>query len=132
MLYHSHPLYQHDIPDPSSMDIGKLGSRGALTSDTYNGARRTYSIIFEQVHETSEALHKDESDDIRVLEVDCCNPLRNVWLRGMKNSLSTLLENTIKSLDINKTLPTLISTDLATPLRHPRAATYNSWQDIEI
>ena len=37
VLQHSHPSYQHNIPDPSSMNIGKLGSIGALTSDTCNG-----------------------------------------------------------------------------------------------
>ena len=38
----------------------------------------------------------------------------------------------IKSLDINKILPTLISTDMATPPRQPRAATYNSLREIKI
>ena len=33
VLVHSHPSYQHDIPDPSSMNIGKLGSGGDLTLD---------------------------------------------------------------------------------------------------
>ena len=71
MLEHSHPSYQHDIPDPSSMSIGKLGSVGALTSDTCNGARNTSRLIVEQFHDTVEALRKDDYDDIRVLEVDC-------------------------------------------------------------
>ena len=38
----------------------------------------------------------------------------------------------IKLFDINKTLPTLISTDVATPSRHPRAAMCNSLGEIDI
>ena len=38
----------------------------------------------------------------------------------------------IKSLDINKTLLTFISMDVATPPYHPRAATCNSLQEIGI
>ena len=59
--YHSNPSYQNDIPDPISMNIGKLGSGGALTSDTCDGARRTRRLIGEKVHEDAEALCKDDS-----------------------------------------------------------------------
>ena len=38
----------------------------------------------------------------------------------------------IKSLDINNTLPTLISMDVANPPRRPRAATCNISRQIEI
>ena len=55
-----------------------------------------FSIIFEQGHEAAEALIKDNSDDIRVLEVGCCNHLINVWLGGITKALSTLLFNTIR------------------------------------
>ena len=37
-----------------------------------------------------------------------------------------------KSVDINKTLPKLISTAVATPPHRPRAATCNSLQEIDI
>ena len=37
-----------------------------------------------------------------------------------------------KSLDINNTLPTLISMGVETPTRHPHAATCNSLREIEI
>ena len=87
MLLHSHPSYQHNIPDPRSMNIGKLNSGDALTSDTCNGARKTRRLIVEQVYEATEALHKDDSDDIHVLEVDCWNRLRNVCLGGMTKAL---------------------------------------------
>ena len=53
------------------MDIFKLGSSGALTSDICNGMRNMRRLILEQVHEAAEALRKDDSNDIRVLEFDC-------------------------------------------------------------
>ena len=62
------------------MNIGKLGNGGALKSDTGNGVRNTRRIILDKVHESAEALCKYDSDDIRILEVDCWNHLRNVWL----------------------------------------------------
>ena len=62
LLGHSHPSYQNDIPDPSSMNIGKLGSGGDLMSDTCNGQIKTRRLIVEKVHEAAEALRKDDSD----------------------------------------------------------------------
>ena len=53
-------------------------------------------LIFEHVHEAAEYFCKYDSDDIRVLDIDCWNHLINVWLRGMIKSLYTLLENTVK------------------------------------
>ena len=41
-------------------------------------------------------MHKYDSDDIPFLEVDCWNHLRNVYLGGMKKSLSTLLGNKMR------------------------------------
>ena len=96
MLEHSYPSYQHNIPDPISMNICKLGIRVDLKSDTCNGVRKTRRIVVEQVHEAAEALRKDESDYIRVLEVDCCNHLINVCLGGMTKSLSNLLDYTLR------------------------------------
>ena len=95
-LEHSHPSYQHDILEPKYMNIGKLESYGALTSGTYTGARKMRRLIVEKNFEVAEALRKDDSDDIHVLEVDCWNHLRNFWLGGMTNPLSTLLCNTLR------------------------------------
>ena len=67
-----------------------------MTSDTCNGVRKTRRIILEQVNDAAEVLRKYEYDEIHVLEVDCCNHLRNVWLGGTKNSLYTLLVNTLR------------------------------------
>ena len=71
MLEHSHPSYQHNILYPSSMNIGKLGIGGFLTLDTCNGMRKTRRLIVDQVHESAEAFHKYDSNEILVLDVDC-------------------------------------------------------------
>ena len=91
MLEHSHPSYQNDTPYPSSMNIGNLGSGRALTSDTYNGAWKTRRLIVEKCHDSAEALHKYDSNNIRVLEVDYWNHLRNVWIGGIKKAMYNLI-----------------------------------------
>ena len=44
----------------------------------------------------AEALRKEKSDDIRVLEVYFWNHLRNVWLGGIKKALYALLGNMLR------------------------------------
>ena len=78
------------------MNIVKLGSGGALTPDTCNGARNIWCLIVEKVHEAGEGLRKDDSDNIPVLEVDCWNHLRNVLIGGTTKTLYTLLGNIIR------------------------------------
>ena len=96
VLEHSHPSYHNNIPGPNSMNICKLGSGGDLTPDTCNGAIKTCRLIAEKVHEDVEALRKDESDDIHILEVDCWNQFINIWLGGITKALSTLLGKKIR------------------------------------
>ena len=71
VLEHLHSSYRHNIQYPRSMNIGKFGSGGALTSDTCNEARKMRRIIVQQVHEAKEALRKEKSDDKSVLDVYC-------------------------------------------------------------
>ena len=78
------------------MNIGKLGRGSSLEADTYHGVKKMRHILVEKVCEALEDLVKEESDDIRVLEVDFWNHLRNVFLRGMSKSFFTLLGNTMK------------------------------------
>ena len=78
------------------MNIGKLGSGSYLKLDICNGARKTIRLIIEQVNEAVEDLRKYDSDDILVLEVDCWNHFKNVWLGGVTNALSNLLGNAMK------------------------------------
>ena len=65
-----------------------------VMSDTCNVTRNTHSIIAEEFNEAKEALCKDDSYNIRVLEVDFWNHYRNVWLGDMTKALSTLFGNT--------------------------------------
>ena len=63
--------------------------------------KKKLRLIVKQFCEAAKALCKDNSDYIRVLEVDYWNHLRNVCLRGMKNDLSTLLVDTLREeLDV--------------------------------
>ena len=78
------------------MSIGKLGSRGSLTLETCNGARKTRHIIDEKFHEAAEALRKDESENFHVLEAGCWNHLRNVWLGGIIKAMYILLGNKMR------------------------------------
>ena len=91
VLEHSHPSYQHDIPDPISMSICKLGSGNDSMSDTFNGLRNTRRLIVEKVHESAEALRKDDSDYICALEAYLWNHFRNMWIGGMTKALYNLL-----------------------------------------
>ena len=117
VLEHLNPSYQTDISEPISMNIGKLGSGGDLTSYTCNGARKTRRLIVEQVHEYAEALCKDGSDDIRVLDDDCWNHLRNLWLGGIKKDLSTLIGNTLREELYGIKLRLRVSTIIKSVLR---------------
>ena len=60
------------------------------------GQLKTRRLIVEQVHEAVEDFQKDDSDDICVLEVDCWNHLRNVWLGGIIKAMYILLGNTMR------------------------------------
>ena len=43
------PGMPHDIPDPSEMDISKLGGGGAVTSDNCNGAMKVKRLLKAEV-----------------------------------------------------------------------------------
>jgi hypothetical protein len=88
-----YPNSIHDIPLPSAMNIGKLGSGGAVTSDTSNGARKTRRLLVEII---TEAVQEMSNDDVTVNEVDCWNHLRNLWLGGMTKALSRDLNIALK------------------------------------
>ena len=50
--------YKHDIPPPSTMDIGKLGYGGAITSDTCNSAQKTRRLIVDHVMRAASLLSR--------------------------------------------------------------------------
>ena len=92
---------KHDIPDLKEMNIGKLGGRGAASTDTAPAARKQRRLLCEAVAKAAAEWHSlnpvDEADDqrLRCLEIDCYNHLRNVWLGGMAKKLTARLKATL-------------------------------------
>ena len=82
--------YKHDIPSPNEMNIHKLSSGGAITSDTCNAARKTSRILKESIEQAAITIQKT-NDDISIVQVSCWNHLRNIWLGGMTKALSSYL-----------------------------------------
>ena len=87
------PDYVHDIPPPSAMNIGKLGSGGAITSDTCNGARKTRRLLVDVVKDAAKEM---STAQVIVFEIDCWGHLRNVWLNGMNVALSDELRERLE------------------------------------
>eukprot|EP00957_Ditylum_brightwellii_P164792 12547134-Ditylum_brightwellii.AAC.1 len=83
--------YVHGISVHTSMYIEKFRSRGAISSDTCPGVRKTCQLLFKQVQETAVALNKVNYTNITNLEQDFWNHLCNVWPVGMINVLSIML-----------------------------------------
>ena len=114
VLSKNYPSYQHDIPTIVDMNIGKLGNGGTVNSDTCNTARKTRRIIVEKINDAAGEMNISETN---VLEVDCWNHLRNVWLGGMTKALSNHLRNIlINDLDCIDTR-LRVSTNFETILR---------------
>ena len=86
-----YPSYNHDIPPSSAMNIGKLGSGGAVTSDTCNSARKSRRLLVDCIEEAARDTNPDNLNN-HVIAVDCYNHLQNVWLGGMIKVLSTYLK----------------------------------------
>jgi hypothetical protein len=97
-----YPDFQHDIPDKSEMSISKLAKGGLLTSDTCNTARKIRLLLCEKIEEAAREKGLPE-DEINVLEGDCWNHLRNVWLGGMikclNKYLNTALQDELEAID---------------------------------
>lgn len=87
-----YPGYEHDIPKDCGMNLGKLSSGGTVNSDTCNAARKTRIILVSKIKQAATELNIAGS---KVLEVDCWNHLRNVWLGGMSKVLSSHLRNNL-------------------------------------
>ena len=95
-----YPGVSHSIPAASELSIAKL-SRGAITSDNCNGALKVKRLMVEQVQTAVKAEFTDaewsalsseqQTSRLLVLEVDCWNHLRNVWLGAMTGALSKRL-----------------------------------------
>jgi hypothetical protein len=82
----NHPDKVELVPSPDSIDIDKLGGGGVVMTNTCNTAQKLRRILVEA------------SDDI--LDLDCMNHLRNVWVGNMEKSLSKYLNDLLRcSLD---------------------------------
>ena len=92
-----HPDDEHDIPDVSEMNAGKLGG-GAASTDTAAAARKSRRLLCEAIAKAAADWHEldplvDFADQrLHCLEVDCYNHLRNVWLGGMAKALTARLK----------------------------------------
>ena len=86
------PKHIHSLPTSDSIDIAKLGSGGAITTDTCNAALKTRRILVEKV----------QGD---VHEMDCMHHLRNVHLNGVEKALTSYLndylKDTLEHIDIS-------------------------------
>ena len=96
-LFPNHP---HDIPGAHEMNIGKLGSGGAVTSDTCNAALKTSRLLEEAIVTAAKEMGNEEP---AVLQIRCWNHLRNVWVGGMTKKLSAhlndVLHDELKAID---------------------------------
>jgi hypothetical protein len=82
----NHPGKVELVPSPDSIDIDKLSGGGVVMTDTCNTAQKLRRILVST------------SDDI--LDLDCMNHLRNVWVGNMEKSLSKYLNDLLRcSLD---------------------------------
>ena len=81
------PQHIDFIPTPKGISINKLGSGGAVVTDTCNSVQKLRHILVNRV---GEGIH----------EMDCMHHLRNVWIGGMEKRLTTFLNTFLKdSLD---------------------------------
>ena len=105
-----YPGVEHDIPDASEMTISKLG-RGAVCSDNCNGAMKVKRLVAKEVQTAVTLKHtkaeweafSEEEKTVKhlVLEIDCHNHLRNVWLGAATKAVTNRLKETLKDqLDI--------------------------------
>ena len=90
-----YPDFQNEIPDKSEMSISKLAKGGLLTSDTCNTARKIRLLLCEKIEEAAREKGLPE-DEINMLEGDCWNHLRNVWLGGMIKCLNKYLNTALQ------------------------------------
>ena len=88
------PDYEHDIPNCTDINISKLGASEALTSNICNSARRTRRLLLNSITDASNNLGKRKGI---ILEVDCWNHLRNIWLGGLTKALSGYLRNILQN-----------------------------------
>lgn len=100
------PGVPHEIPDSTGMDIAKLGGGGAICSDNCNGALKVKRLFKEAVEQAVKDSYdtdtwgsftkEQQSAKLLVLEIDCWNHLRNVWLGAATAALTGRLKENLK------------------------------------
>ena len=63
-----YPILECTIPDPSEINIGKLGNRGAVTTDTCSAARKTKRLLSEIIIEKTKKLNNQNPV---TMDIDC-------------------------------------------------------------
>ena len=89
VVEHHHPTFEHNLPSPSGIDIGKLGNNGLVMTDSCNAAQKARRIMKFKIGG-------------KVLDIDCYHHLRNVWVKGgetaVSASLRSLLADSLESV----------------------------------
>ena len=97
-----HPDAKHDIPRATALNIAKLGGAGAISTDTCNQARKLRALLKEEVKKAVQlqcgarwdAMTPAEQEAaVHVVEIDCWNHLRNIWLGAAMNALSKSIKD---------------------------------------
>ena len=87
-------LYFNNIPRLDAMSIIKFHDSGGVTSYTCNSARKTRRLLVQSIEEAANQLSIKK---IRILEIDCWNLFRDVWLGGITKTLSVYLKDRLMS-----------------------------------
>ncbi len=89
------------VPCPNELTLAKLAKDGVVSTDNCNAARKFRRLIVEKIKEEAKTHGLSESE-ILVLEGDCWQHLRNVWIgaivRALKNYLNKVLEDDLASI----------------------------------
>jgi hypothetical protein len=91
------------IPSPDGIDLNKLGFDGVAMTDTCNTAQKLRRILVDRID--------------GMIDLDCTNHLRNVWLGGVETSLTKYL-NEILRLSLDEIDPMLrVSSSISALIR---------------
>lgn len=100
-----YPGVDHNIPDVSEMDIAKLAG-GMISSDNCSPAMKVKRLLEAAVqdavkhHYTAEQWDAksstEQAAELLVLQGDCWNHLRNVWIKSMSGALTSRLKESLR------------------------------------
>ena len=79
VVLRDNPQLCESIPSPDGTDIKKLGNNGLIMIDSCNAAQKARCLLRYLVGGT-------------VCELDCYHHLHNVWIKGLKKSVTVFLQ----------------------------------------